>query len=134
MTSFLLNVVNKTIYIKIKNIMKKLINFLTITLIAFIIVSCCSQKKVTNTAGVYGLSLKYDLVINNAKQYQVDSLIKADTLPALATWFTNSFRDYKTNEIFVKRTHIKEYQNNTEITYVITGNIEPYHIEKRIKK
>ena len=61
MTSFLLNVVNKTIYIKIKNIMKKLINFLTITLIAFIIVSCCSQKKVTNTAGVYGLSLKYDL-------------------------------------------------------------------------
>ena len=97
MTSFLLNVVNKTIYIKIKNIMKKIINFLTITLIAFIIVSCCSQKKVTNTAGVYGLSLKYDLVIANAKQYQVDSLIKADTLPALGRWFTNSFRDYFTN-------------------------------------
>jgi hypothetical protein len=114
--------------------MKKLINFLTITLIAFIIVSCCSQKKATNTVGVYGLSLKYNLVIDNAKQYQVDSLIKADTLPALTSWFTNSFRDYNTNEMFVKRTHIKEYQNNTEITYVITGNGEPYHIEKRIKK
>lgn len=114
--------------------MKRIIIFLTITLFTLVIAGCCYQKKVTNTAGVYGLSLKYDLVIDNARQYQVDSLIKADTLPALTTWFTNSFRDYKTNEMFVKRTHIKEYKNNTEITYVITGNTEPYHIEKRIKK
>lgn len=114
--------------------MKKLLNFLTVLLVGFIIISCCGHRKITNTTEVLGTSLKYDLVIENAKQYQVDSLIKADTLPTLTTWFTNSFRDYKTNEIFVKRTHIKEYQNNIEITYVITGNTEPYHIEKRIKK
>ena len=109
--------------------MKRIISFLTITLFTFVIAGCCYQKKVTNTAGVYGLSLKYDLVIDNARQYQVDSLIKADTLPALTTWFTKEFVDMDNTKM-----KSKEYKNNTEITYVITGNTEPYHIEKRIKK
>ena len=65
-----------------------------------------------NNNNILGTSLKYGLVINDAKQYQVDSLIVADTLPALNYWFTNSFRDYKTNEVFVKRTYIKEYKAN----------------------
>lgn len=114
--------------------MKKIINFLIILLTTFIIISCCHNKNVVNNNNILGASLKYGLVINDAKQYQVDSLIVADTLPALNYWFTNSFRDYKTNEVFVKRTYIKEYKNNIEITYVITGISEPYHIEKRIRK
>jgi hypothetical protein len=113
--------------------MKKLINFLTITLIAFIIVSCCSQKKATNTVGIYGLSLKYNLVIDNAKQYQVDSLITADNLPNINKWIGGSFIDYETGNKITKRMYIKK-GGEESFVYVIMGNNEPFKITKRVEE
>jgi hypothetical protein len=113
--------------------MEKLFKFLVITFIGFLIIGCCTTKQVSNNE-VLGISMKYSLLIKEANQFQVDSLIKADTLPSLNYWFTNSFRDYQTNELIVKRTFIKEYNNRNEITYVISGDKEPYCIEKRIMK
>lgn len=76
--------------------------------------------------------MKYALVIEKARTYQVDSLIMADTLPELNRWLGTTFVDDVTNKRTTKRTYIKKYSGKSEIVYIISGNYEPFKIVKRI--
>lgn len=113
--------------------MKHLFNFFILLLINLMIIGCCAQKRVINQE-ILGTSMKYALVIENATEYQVDSLINADTLPPLEKWIPSMFVDYTTNERITKRMYIKQYSNKSEVVYIITGLNEPFDIVKRIKK
>lgn len=110
--------------------MKRLFKILVI--LTLVLVSCSTQQNLTTSTEVLGSGIKYDLLIENAKLYQLDSLIKADTLPMLNVWYEGTFIDYNTNNSITKRVFIKKY-GKTKITYVVTGNKEPFFIEKRIK-
>ena len=113
--------------------MKHFLNITMVFTIFFIMIGCCTKKVVTSD-NVLGVSMKYELVIENAKNYQIDSLIMADTLPQLAKWPGSIFVDYNTNERVTKRVFVKQYSKDNEVVYVITGNTEPYNVVKRIKK
>lgn len=110
--------------------MKKIFKLITFILISTFIIGCCGTKTAINNK-VFGTSMKYSLYIEKASDYQVDSLINADELPQLERWLGNTFVDYNTNEIISKRMYIRK-NNEGEIVYVITGNTEPFKIEKRI--
>lgn len=110
--------------------MEKILKLTTIILTFIFVIGCCGPK-VLVTNEVLGTSMKYSLYIEKASNYQVDSLINVDNLPKLERWIGNTFVDYNTNEMISKRMYIKEYSNG-EIVYVITGNTEPFKIEKRI--
>lgn len=110
--------------------MRKLINIIICTIFSIFVIGCCAQKKNT-TNEVLGASMKYSLYIEKGSSYQVDSLISADTLPVVNRWIGGTFVDYNTNNRITKRTFIKQF-SGSEIVYVITGNVEPFKIEKRI--
>lgn len=113
--------------------MKEIIKLL-FTLVTFIALTACScHKKLIKTDMEYGTSMKYALVINDAKIQQVDSLILADTLPSLDKWIGGTFVDYETNKKIVKRVYIKQNPPK-EIVYIITGLTEPFNITKRISE
>lgn len=114
--------------------MRKLINFLIVIFLLLILCNCSTMnnKNITNDI-MYGDSMIYDLYIEKATLYQVDSIINADTLPTLDLWFLTTFVDFQTNERILKRLCIKQ-NNKIENVYVVIGNKEPYKIEKRIRK
>ena len=64
--------------------------------VLFVMIGCCA-KKVINNDNVLGASMKYELIIENARTHQVDSLIMADTLPHLDRWPGSVFVDYNTS-------------------------------------
>lgn len=80
----------------------------------------------------YGTSMKITCNIDNGKYYQIDSIVKADTLPSVNKWLQSTFTDYETNQKYEKRLYVKTYNNGTEVVYIILGNKEPYKITKRI--
>jgi hypothetical protein len=112
--------------------MKRLFNYLVVMFFSIVIIGCVSQNKLNNNS-VLTASMKYALIINNATTYQVDSLIVADTLPALEKWIYGTFVDDVTGNKIMKRMCFKK-NDKQEFVYVISGNIEPYHIVKRIKE
>ena len=116
--------------------MKKFLNILITVSFLFILVNCSIFKhsKKENKDEILGASIKYELCIENASTYQIDSLIIADTLPSLNFWYASVFVDYQTNEKVVKRMYIKAYDKQKEITYIIQGTKEPFYLEKRIRK
>lgn len=116
--------------------MKKLFNILIIFLFLGLMVSCSifKQNKSYHENEVLGASMVRELYIENGTTFQVDSLINADTLPSLNTWYTSVFVDYETNERILKRMCVKTFNKRYEITYIIVGIKEPFQIEKRIKK
>jgi hypothetical protein len=79
-----------------------------------------------------GTSMKISCNIDNGKYYQIDSIVKADTLPSVNKWLQSTFTDYETNQKYEKRLYVKTYNNGTEVVYIILGNKEPYKITKRI--
>ena len=107
-------------------------NILVTLFTLFCITSCCKQICKTSDI-ILGSTLQNVLVIENGKLYQIDSIIKADTLREIEKWYYSSFQDYQTKEQIEKKMTIKNY-GKTSITYIITGNKEPFKIEKRIKK
>lgn len=114
--------------------MRKYFKLLISLLLTFLFIGCCNQKHISNNTEVLGVSMKYELNINNGKTYQIDSLIKADTLPALGNWIASTFVDYNTNKAVTKRVYVRQYSKKHENVYIITGNNEPYEIIKRIKR
>ena len=103
-------------------------------LLIFFSVACSTQKQnLTIDEEILGTTLKYEMLIKNGSQFQVDSLITADTLPKLDMWYSTVFIDYETNNGIKKQVYIKK-NNQLEITYIIIGNKEPFYIEKRIRK
>jgi len=110
--------------------MRKLINVIIYVVILIHTIGCCVQKKV-ETERVLGAAMKQVLVIEQASLYQVDSLIDADTLPRFDRWISGTFVEYNSNKKITKRTIIKQF-SGSEIVYVVTGNTEPFKIEKRI--
>ena len=113
--------------------MKKLFNILIYAMISICIIGCCTQKKV-GSSDVLGSSMKVELHIDDAKAFQVDSLITADTLPSLDKWISSTFIDYNTNKPVVKRMYIKQYSLKHEILYLVIGESEPFEIIKRVEK
>lgn len=113
--------------------MKKLFNILIYAMISICIIGCCTQKKV-GSSDVLGSSMKVELHIDDAKAFQVDSLINADTLPSLDKWISSTFIDYNTNKSVVKRMYIKQYSPKHEILYLVIGESEPFEIIKRVEK
>ena len=79
-----------------------------------------------------GTSMKISCNIENGKEYQIDSIMTADTLPKLERWLSVSYIDYETNDKIQKRMYIRQYKNGTEAVYIIVGSKEPYKITKRI--
>ena len=79
-----------------------------------------------------GTSMKVTCSIENGKQYQIDSLVVADTLPPVSKWLSSVYLDYETGERYLKRMYIRQYENGTEKVYLIMGSEEPYKITKRI--
>lgn len=114
--------------------MKKLTKILISLLLMVLFIGCCNQKHISNNTEILGTSMKYELNINNGKTYQIDSLIKADTLPVLSNWIASTFVDYNTNKTITKRVYVRQYSKKCENVYIITGNNEPYGIIKRIKR
>lgn len=110
--------------------MKKLFKLLFILIIGLYIIGCCAHSKVTKYESL-GSLMRYALVIDNAKEYQVDSLITADTLPELDRWLGTTFIDHTTQEAVTKRMYIRK-KSNGEVVYIVTGNTEPFKIIKRI--
>ena len=78
--------------------------------------------------------MRYALYMEKATSYQLDSVIKADTLPSLDLWFSSYFIDFETDGRVLKRMCIKSYDKNNEVIYVVLGENEPFQIEKRIRK
>lgn len=113
--------------------MKKLFNILIYAMISICIIGCCTQKKAVS-GDFIGSSMKVELHIDNAKAFQVDSLIIADTLPSLDKWISSTFIDYDTNKPVVKRMYIKQYLLKHEILYLVIGESEPFEIIKRVEK
>lgn len=110
------------------NIFKKVILTLSLLLITL---SCGVVKHQTENITL-GLSRMTEERLNNCNQYQIDSLIVADTLPRLNRWLLTTYVDYETNEKVYKRMCIKKYSNGSECAYIIIGSNEPYKITKRI--
>lgn len=113
--------------------MKKLFNILIYAMISICIIGCCTQKKAVS-GDFIGSSMKVEFHIDDAKAFQVDSLIIADTLPSLDKWISSTFIDYDTNKPVVKRMYIKQYSLKHEILYLVIGESEPFEIIKRVEK
>lgn len=113
--------------------MKKLLNILIVFSVFAILNGCGSHRKMVDDTEVLSASMRHVLVIDDAKRYQVDSLITADTLPSLDKWLIGTFVDKTTNKIYIKRVYIRN-TNDIEIVYTITGENEPFDIIKRIRK
>lgn len=111
---------------------KKIVKSIILVCMTFIVICCASVNNVSKNE-VLGSTMRVEL-INGGGQFQIDSLIKADTLPNINKWLCNSFIDYETNKRTVKRMYIKNYNDGTEIVYIIVGLEEPYKITKRISK
>jgi hypothetical protein len=112
-----------------KNILKKVL----ISVSFIILFVCCTTVKFVNdTDYTLGTSMKMAYVIDNGREYQIDSIIMADTLPNIKKWMHMNYTDYETNKRVLKRMYVRVYDNNTESVYIIIGNSEPYKITKRI--
>lgn len=79
-----------------------------------------------------GTSMMVSCNITNGKEYQIDSIITADTLPQINKWLRSVYLDYETGKRYTKRMCIKTYPDGTETVYLILGSEEPYNISKRI--
>lgn len=124
---------NKLFIIKnryMKNTFKKVLLCIGISLMLL----GCSVVKRQQEINDYslGASMKISCNIENAKQYQIDSIMVADTLPNLKKWLRSVYIDYETGERILKRMYIRQYDNGTESVYLIMGSEEPYKITKRI--
>lgn len=111
--------------------MKNLLNFLIVLLLTISFNGC--NKKIYNETEVLGASMKIVLFLDNANQFQLDSLINADNLPSVDKWPNTSFVDYETNKRITKKTLVRNTKEG-EIVYIITGTTVPYDIIKRIRR
>lgn len=111
-----------------KNVLK---HILTSVMVTMFFIGCATMKHQPKDATL-GTSMKIAYVINEAKTYQIDSIVLADTLPSVDKWMLMNYLDYETNKRVLKRMYIRTYTNGSESTYIIVGNEEPYQITKRI--
>ena len=114
-----------------KNTLKKVLLGLGISLMLF----GCGVAKRQQERNDYplGASMKISCNIENARQYQVDSLMVADTLPPVNKWLRSVYLDYETGDRYIKRLYIRTYGDGTEAAYIILGQEEPYKkVTKRI--
>jgi hypothetical protein len=113
-----------------KNIIR---NCLIVLFTSFILINCVGVKYSQNFEDYpLGTSMKIAFMIDECKDYQIDSLIKADTLPNIKKWMHMNYMDYETNKKVLKRMYIRTYENGNESTYIIIGDKEPYKVTKRI--
>lgn len=111
-----------------KNVFKYI---LTSVLISIFFIGCATVKNQPKDIS-FGTSMKIEYVIDDAKTYQIDSILIADTLPNIDKWLIMNYIDYETNKKIIKRMYIRKYESGFENTYIIIGNNEPYKITKRI--
>ena len=114
-----------------KNTFKKVLLGLGISLMLF----GCGVAKRQQERNDYplGTSMKISCNIENVKQYQVDSLMVADTLPPVNKWLRSVYLDYETGDRYIKRLYIRTYGDGTEAVYIILGQEETYKkVTKRI--
>ena len=113
--------------------MKKIFKKVLIALVLlFMFIGCCVSKKAVKNDYPFGTSMRLTCNIQNGFQYQIDSIIIADTLPPIDRWLKTEYLDYETNDRLLKRMYIRQYKNGTESVYTILGSKEPYKISKRI--
>ena len=113
-----------------KNVLK---HILTSVIVTMFFIGCATMKH-QQTDVAFGTSMKIAYVIDNAKTYQIDSIVLADTLPSVDRWMHMTYMDYETNKRILKKMYIRTYENGSESTYIIIGDNEPYKITKRIIK
>ena len=113
-----------------KKTLKRLILGLGITFILF----GCGVVKRQQERNDYplGTSMKITCNITEGKEYQIDSLVVADTLPSVNKWLRTVYLDYETGNRYIKRMYVRNYPDGTEAVYLILGSEEPYKISKRI--
>lgn len=111
-----------------KNIIK---NIVLIAIIGVFFIGCATIKHQQSDI-VFGTSMKISYIIEDGTEYQIDSIIMADTLPNIKRWMHMNYTDYETNKKILKRMYVRTYKNGNESTYIIIGNEEPYNITKRI--
>lgn len=109
-------------------IFKKLSVFLVACLL---FIGCGNCRKVPVEQIEYPDAMKTVFVIDNATQYQVDSVCYADKLPSLGDWMLIQFMDYETRKRTYKRVLVRTTTQGMEYTYVIVGMNEPFEITKR---
>lgn len=113
-----------------KNVLKKL--FICVGVSLMLIGCGVYKKQQTPDTETLGVSMRVTCNIQNGKEYQIDSLVNADALPMLNKWLSSVYVDYETNKKILKRMYVRTYEDGTEAVYVITGEKEPYKIQKRI--
>ena len=100
-----------------KNTFKKVLLWMGISLMLFGCGVVKRQQKRDDCP--LGTSMKISCNIENAKQYQVDSLMVADTLPPVNKWLRSVYVDYETGDRYIKRLYIRTYGNGAEAVYII---------------
>lgn len=116
--------------------MKKILKRALIGISLAIMLVGCGVVKKQQAKNDYplGTSMMLTCDIQNGKAYQIDSIMRADTLPNLDKWLRSVYIDFESGERILKRMYIRQYENGTESVYLIMGSEEPYKISKRITK
>ena len=113
----------------------KIKNLILFVGIIIMFISCgVLKKRQEKNDYPFGTSMVVTCNIQNGKDYQIDSIVKADTLPNIEGWLRSVYIDFDTEERIIKRLYIKTHKDGTESVYVVMGSKEPYKITKRITK
>ena len=93
-------------------------------------VSCGTSVRLSNTTHVPKTMIEvYSMDIT---QYQMDSIVVADTLPPLNRWVSYNIQTYRSGETVHRKMFIRNYPSGNMSRYVVTGYAEPYNISKTI--
>ena len=104
--------------------------FLIILTMLAMMVSCGTSVRLSNTTHVPQTMIEvYSMDIT---QYQMDSIVVADTLPPLNRWVSYNIQTYRRGETVHRKMYIRNYPSGNMSRYVVTGYAEPYNISKTI--
>lgn len=126
-----------------KNIMQTLIKKLLLFISLLFLLSGCfltdnnfdlGQKNHTDTVKILSHSTQIVSYYDTVTNVELDSIIEAEMLPEVKTWAVCEFFDYETGATITKSTYYKQNKDGSACYYVITGQTEPYIIEKREEK
>ena len=107
--------------------MKKILMILALLVM---MISCGTTVKLANTTHVPSHMVEvYSLDVT---QFQMDSIVVADTLPPLNRWVTYNIQTYRRGDIVHRKMYIRNYPSGNMSRYVVTGVSEPYNISKTI--
>jgi hypothetical protein len=87
------------------------------------------NTKIDTTGYSHSQIVVYEDTVN---KHALDSICLSEELPDFDMWTVCDFYDYETGTTITKCLYLKPNNDGTVSYYVVTGNNDPYIIEKRI--